>query len=85
MEQVMGTGGVFFKAADTTALGAWCRDNLGVPIEEEWGGAHHQLQARTPQAHRRGQAPRNAPAQDRQLDRHVVDPPVEAPQPPEIT
>lgn len=35
----MGIGGVFFKAADTAALGAWYRDNLGVPIDEEWGGA----------------------------------------------
>ncbi len=35
----MGIGGVFFKAADTTTLGAWYRDNLGVPIEKEWGGA----------------------------------------------
>ena len=39
MERVMGIGGIFFKAADKAALGAWYRDNLGVPVEEAWGGA----------------------------------------------
>ena len=39
MECVMGVGGIFFKATDPAALGAWYRDNLGVPIEKEWGGA----------------------------------------------
>ncbi len=38
MEQVMGIGGVFFKASDQTALAAWYRANLGVPVET-WGGA----------------------------------------------
>jgi predicted enzyme related to lactoylglutathione lyase len=38
MERVMGVGGIFFKAADKVALGAWYRDNLGVPVES-WGGA----------------------------------------------
>jgi predicted enzyme related to lactoylglutathione lyase len=37
MERVMGIGGIFFKAADKTALCAWYRDNLGVPLQEEWG------------------------------------------------
>ena len=35
----MGIGGIFFKATDKSALCAWYRDNLGVAIEEEWGGA----------------------------------------------
>ena len=39
MERVMGIGGVFFKATDPAALGTWYHDNLGVPIEKEWGGA----------------------------------------------
>jgi predicted enzyme related to lactoylglutathione lyase len=39
MEQVMGIGGIFFKANDKDALAVWYRDNLGVPIQE-WGGAN---------------------------------------------
>ena len=39
MERVMGIGGVFFKAANPAAIGQWYRDNPGVPIEEQWGGA----------------------------------------------
>jgi hypothetical protein len=39
MEQVVGIGGIFFKATEKVALGEWYRDNLGVPFEEEWGGA----------------------------------------------
>ena len=39
MERVLGIGGIFFKAKDKQALGAWYRDNLGVPLEEAWGGA----------------------------------------------
>mgnify|MGYP001227407001 FL=1 len=39
MERVVGIGGVFFKATDKKALGEWYRDNLGVPLEEDWGGA----------------------------------------------
>ena len=38
MERVTGIGGVFFKSPDVTALAAWYRDMLGLPIEE-WGGA----------------------------------------------
>jgi len=37
MERVMGIGGIFFKAADKAALAAWYRDNLGLPLQEEWG------------------------------------------------
>jgi predicted enzyme related to lactoylglutathione lyase len=29
-----GLGGVFFRAKDPDALGAWYRDTLGVPVEE---------------------------------------------------
>jgi predicted enzyme related to lactoylglutathione lyase len=39
MERVMGIGGIFFKAADKASLGTWYRDNLGVAVEEAWGGA----------------------------------------------
>lgn len=39
MEKVLGIGGVFFKARDKKALGAWYRDHLGVPVDESWGGA----------------------------------------------
>ena len=39
MERVVGIGGVFFKSTDKKALGEWYRDNLGVPLEEDWGGA----------------------------------------------
>ena len=38
MKRVTGIGGVFFKARDPKALGAWYRDHLGVPLEA-WGGA----------------------------------------------
>jgi len=48
MERVLGIGGVFFKAADKGALGAWYRDNLGVPLEEEWGGAVFGWKANDP-------------------------------------
>src|SRR6266849_1048861 len=33
MEQVVGIGGVFFKARDPKALAAWYREHLGVPVE----------------------------------------------------
>jgi predicted enzyme related to lactoylglutathione lyase len=31
MERVLGIGGVFFRARDPEALGAWYAENLGVP------------------------------------------------------
>ena len=34
MERVTGIGGVFFRAADRQALGAWYRQNLGVPVDD---------------------------------------------------
>ncbi len=34
MERVLGIGGIFFKARDPQALGAWYRQHLGVPIED---------------------------------------------------
>ncbi len=33
MERVLGLGGLFLKATDPTALAAWYRDHLGVPVE----------------------------------------------------
>ena len=38
MQRATGIGGVFFKAKDPKALGAWYATHLGVPIEP-WGGA----------------------------------------------
>ncbi|MEA2339865.1 MAG: hypothetical protein QOE82_3872 [Thermoanaerobaculia bacterium] len=39
MEKVTGIGGIFFKTPDSKSLGAWYRDNLGIPIDESYGGA----------------------------------------------
>jgi hypothetical protein len=38
MQRVLGVGGIFFRARDPKALGAWYRDHLGVELES-WGGA----------------------------------------------
>ncbi len=38
MKRVTGIGGIFFKARDPAALGAWYRDHLGLDVTE-WGGA----------------------------------------------
>jgi predicted enzyme related to lactoylglutathione lyase len=38
MQRVTGIGGIFFKAADPKALGAWYRKHLGVDVAD-WGGA----------------------------------------------
>lgn len=38
MRRVTGIGGIFFKARDPKALGAWYREHLGLEVEE-WGGA----------------------------------------------
>lgn len=38
MAKVLGIGGVFFKVADTAALGAWYARVLGVEVQA-WGGA----------------------------------------------
>ena len=38
LKRVSGIGGVFFKAKDPKALGAWYRQHLGIPVED-WGGA----------------------------------------------
>ncbi len=44
MERVTGIGGIFFKAKDPKALGAWYEKHLGVPLEA-WGGAAFQWQS----------------------------------------
>jgi predicted enzyme related to lactoylglutathione lyase len=41
MKRVTGIGGIFFKAKDPKALGAWYRDHLGLEVSE-WGGAVFQ-------------------------------------------
>ena len=41
MKRVTGIGGIFFKAKDPKALGAWYRDHLGLDVSE-WGGAIFQ-------------------------------------------
>ena len=38
MKRVTGIGGIFFKARDPKALGAWYRRHLGMELED-WGGA----------------------------------------------
>ena len=38
MRRVTGIGGIFFKARDPQALGAWYREHLGLDVQE-WGGA----------------------------------------------
>lgn len=38
MKRVTGVGGIFFKANDPKALGAWYRDHLGLDVGD-WGGA----------------------------------------------
>lgn len=38
MKRVTGIGGVFFKAADPTALQAWYKRHLGIDVQV-WGGA----------------------------------------------
>lgn len=38
MKRVTGIGGIFFKANDPVALGAWYRDHLGLEVSD-WGGA----------------------------------------------
>lgn len=37
MPRVTGIGGIFFKAKDPEALGAWYRDRLGLDVQS-WGG-----------------------------------------------
>jgi predicted enzyme related to lactoylglutathione lyase len=38
MKRVTGIGGIFFKARDPVALGAWYEEHLGIDVEA-WGGA----------------------------------------------
>jgi len=38
MKRVTGIGGIFFKAKDPAALGAWYRRHLGIDVQQ-WGGA----------------------------------------------
>jgi predicted enzyme related to lactoylglutathione lyase len=39
MEKVIGIGGVFFKSDDAPKLRDWYRDNLGVDVDPNYGGA----------------------------------------------
>lgn len=39
MEKVLGLGGVFLRAKDPKALGAWYRAHLGLGIQDAWNGA----------------------------------------------
>jgi catechol 2,3-dioxygenase-like lactoylglutathione lyase family enzyme len=41
MKRVTGIGGIFFKARDPKALGAWYRDRLGVPVGEDGTAMFH--------------------------------------------
>jgi predicted enzyme related to lactoylglutathione lyase len=44
--RVHGLGGVFFKAKDPAALGAWYRDKLGFEVDPSFGGAMFQWNRR---------------------------------------
>jgi len=48
MEKVTGIGGIFFKSTDRDALSAWYRDNLGVPVDDSWGGASFDWREHNP-------------------------------------
>lgn len=37
-QRVTGLGGFFFKSNDPKKLGAWYRQHLGLPIDEQWCG-----------------------------------------------
>jgi len=41
VKRVTGIGGIFFKAKDPAALGAWYRDHLGLDVAD-WNGAIFQ-------------------------------------------
>ncbi len=45
-ERVTGIGGVFFKARDPKALGAWYKEKLGVPLRDDGGWALLQWRER---------------------------------------
>ncbi|HYV18767.1 MAG TPA: VOC family protein [Verrucomicrobiae bacterium] len=38
MKRVTGIGGIFFRAKDPVALGAWYKTHLGIDVQS-WGGA----------------------------------------------
>ena len=38
MERVQGIGGIFLRATDREALGAWYRDHLGLDLDASWWG-----------------------------------------------
>ena len=42
MKRVTGVGGIFFKAQDPAALGAWYKKHLGIDVQS-WGGAAFDL------------------------------------------
>src|SRR5688500_9036428 len=44
MARVTGIGGIFLKARDPKALGAWYREHLGIDVQA-WGGATFQWDA----------------------------------------
>jgi predicted enzyme related to lactoylglutathione lyase len=51
MKRVTGIGGIFFKAKDPVALGAWYKQHLGLDVQD-WGGAAFRWtdEAGTPKA-----------------------------------
>jgi len=49
MARVTGIGGVFFRARDPKALGAWYAKHLGVPLND-WGGASFRWTDEVPPA-----------------------------------
>ena len=37
-QKATGIGGVFFRAKNPAKLGAWYRQHLGLPVDEQWNG-----------------------------------------------
>jgi predicted enzyme related to lactoylglutathione lyase len=37
-QKATGIDGVFFRAKDPAKLGAWYREHLGLPVDEQWNG-----------------------------------------------
>lgn len=48
-QRVTGLGGIFFKAKNPGKLGAWYKQHLGLPINEQWcGWSFHWRDAKNP-------------------------------------
>lgn len=41
-QKVKGIGGVFFRSKNPAKLGAWYRQHLGLPVDENWNGCQFE-------------------------------------------